>query len=79
MDDKADRKVKEAPRLLTWANGSAAHREGEHGGGLGVQVKFSIGCAEFKMSQGRNSCCGSMEMNPTRMHEDVCLIPGLTQ
>ena len=26
-----------------------------------------------------NSCCGSVVMNPTRIHGDTSLIPGLTQ
>ena len=27
----------------------------------------------------RSSCCGSMEMNPTSIHEGVGSIPGLAQ
>ena len=27
----------------------------------------------------RSSCCGAEEMNPTSIHEDVGLIPGLAQ
>ena len=26
-----------------------------------------------------SSCCGAVEMNPTSIHENVSLIPGLTQ
>ena len=28
---------------------------------------------------GRSSCCGTVEMNPTSIHEDVGSIPGLPQ
>ena len=27
----------------------------------------------------KSSCCGTAEMNPTSIHEDVGSIPGLTQ
>ena len=34
----------------------------------------------FVKSEGtRSSCCGTAETNPTRIHEDVGLIPGLAQ
>ena len=35
--------------------------------------------ALFKQTRIRSSRCGAAEMNPTRNHEDVGLIPGLAQ
>ena len=32
----------------------------------------------FKNDLG-SSCCGTVETNPTSIHEDACLIPGLAQ
>ena len=34
---------------------------------------------EFLKCQSGNSCHSSAEMNLTRIHEDACSIPGLTQ
>ena len=33
----------------------------------------------FKKIQIRSSCCGSVVMNPTSLHEDAGSIPGFTQ
>ena len=33
----------------------------------------------IKTSSFESSCCGAVEMNPTSIHEDAGLIPGLTQ
>ena len=33
----------------------------------------------FRKCLTREFCCGSEEMNPTRIHDDAGLIPGLTQ
>ena len=39
------------------------------------------GLEQTKCNKGQrwSSCCGTAEMNPTRIHEEVGLIPGLTQ
>ena len=33
----------------------------------------------IKRMDKRSSCCGSAVMNPTNIHQDGCLIPGLSQ
>ena len=43
------------------------------------KIKKKIGWCNWKCSWLRNSRCGSVEMNPTSIHEDVSLIPGLAQ
>ena len=45
------------------------------------QRKFSyrsIEIIQFKKLRG-SSCCGVVEMNPTSIHEEAGLIPGLNQ
>ena len=40
---------------------------------------YSLIETEFKREILRSSCCGTVEMNPTRKHEVAGLIPGLAQ
>ena len=37
------------------------------------------GCNQELENKPGSSCCGSAEMNPTSIHEDAVLIPGLIQ
>ena len=50
---------------------TTALEEERKGGMVGGRAKSKL---------GNWSCCrGAVEMNPTRNHEIVCLIPGITQ
>ena len=44
----------------------------------GLALNHLLGLS-FKMTSSGSSCCGSVVMNPTSIHEDMGLIPGLTQ
>ena len=41
--------------------------------------KNEVEILELKSWNSGSSCCGSAEMNPTSIYEDVGLIPGLAQ
>ena len=41
-------------------------------------VVFNFPVATFSKARKQSSCCGSVVMDPTSIHEDVGLIPGLT-
>ena len=38
-----------------------------------------LGAKDMQFKKAWSSCCGSAVMNPTSVHEDVGLIPGLAQ
>ena len=44
----------------------------------GVCVALQESCCFYNNKSG-SSCCGTGEMNPTRIHEDAGSIPGLAQ
>ena len=64
-----------------WTNGRSAQmfpeRELENTSAFRREKPCCVCRTERRLAG--NSCCGSMETNPTRIHEDAGLIPGLTQ